>query len=234
MLSEAETASTVASSSFSTARIAATLIQNPNACATNRSLRGISRHARLARRQQPAREGVGDEQQLEAVEHRVLDALQAWVGQVERVERIGDRRSPRSGTPASTSVVQTAASARRNLLGAAIAGSRAMTRRVIQRIGAASTPNAIASPSRLNACEPREPAGDAVQPVVEQSRPAAWRRRGPRGSTLAHSRGLKMLDERSKVWRANILRRAAPMRALLSSICKASARAVRKSASSSS
>ncbi len=43
-----------------------------------------------------------------------------------------------------------------------------------------------------------------------------------------------MLDDRSKVWRANNARRAAPMRALSSSTCRASARALRRSASRSS
>ena len=128
---------------------------------------------------------------------------------------------------------QAAASARRSRLGALASGSRWTTRRVSQPSGTAASASAAAS-----ATMPIFTAGVSRSPTAPSQLPTRFRITsasiGTSRQTADHSPGLRTLDDRAKVCRANNWRRAALIRVLRSSACSSIARAARRLASSAS
>ena len=169
MLSEAATTSAATSSTFSMATIAATAIQKLNSRGTTPVAHRDQAPGRLARRQQAARQRVGDEHQFQAVENGVLQSLQARIRQIERIERIGDREQPEQrdagehqrGPDRGEGAPQLARRSHRR-----IARDDAPRHPADRRGDQAEGDRQAEEAQRLPA---REPARDAAQPIVEQA-----------------------------------------------------------------
>ena len=140
---------------------------------------------------------------------------------------------PMSGATASTRAVHAAASARRSWLGALALGSRRTTRREIQASGAAirATRAATAARAIFWASVSRSATPPSQLPIRLRITAASI---GTSRQTSSHSCGLRTLEDRAKVSRANSWRRAALMRVARSSLSRSMARAARRLASSES
>ena len=112
-------------------------------------------------------------------------------------------------------------------------GSRRMTRRATHASGPRQRQRAATRDRRhADLLRRRQPVADGRRASRRSGSRSPRRRSGPPARRSTHSCGLRTLEDRAKVSRANSSRRVAPMRVARSSTCSSMARAARRLASS--